>query len=124
MADNNDLILLDIGGRKRQLRFNHSALKLWAAETGKDAGDFDPNGLTPDVMELILYCMLQVEATKRQEDVSREQVAEWMDDLPLTVVYGSIMAAVVAAFPEIKGPQRPAQGKKRPAQGKKPQAKK
>ena len=50
MADNNDLVLLYIGGRKRQLRFTHSTLKLWAAETGKSASDFDPNGLPPDAM--------------------------------------------------------------------------
>ncbi len=124
MVDNNDLILLDIGGRKRQLRFNHSALKLWAAETGKSAGEFNPRNMTPDSMELVLYCMLQTEAAKRQEDVTREQVAEWMDDLILSVLYNKIVSALVASFPEPAGPQKPAQGKGKPAQGKKPQTKK
>lgn len=120
MPDNNDLILLDIGGRKRQLRFNHSALKLWAAETGKSAGDFNPTALTPDAMELVLYCMLQTEATKHQEDVTREQVVKWMDDVPLALLYERIMMALVVSFPESPGPRKPVPHKKQQAQGKKP----
>lgn len=118
MADNNDLILLDIGGRPRPLRFNHSALKVWSAETGKEAGEFQPSRLLPDDMEFILWCMLFVDAAKRDETVTRERVVEWMDELPLTELYGKIMGAIAAAFPPAKDPQKPVPAKKVPAQGK------
>ena len=68
--------------------------------------------------------MLQTEAAQRQEEVTREQVAEWMDDVPLSMLYSKIMEALVMSFPAPARPQKPAQGKKNPAQGQKPQAKK
>lgn len=101
--DNNDTVILRLGGKDRELRLSHSVLKKFLAKNEISMDGFDEAVEGYQGLCDLLLLMIQ----RKDPDVTEAQLDDWLDadDIRLGEVFGKVSDAISAAFedPDLKG---------------------
>ena len=86
MAKNNDVVYINLGGRERELRFGHKAIKTMQAISGLSIeklseGNDGEGGFDFNTLETMIFCGLQSDARKNGEVLKLEDMEDWIDEL-------------------------------------------
>lgn len=81
MAKGNDVVMINIGGRERELRYGHKALKQFQAVSGVGLEDIGKGGFDLDTVEKLIYCGLLSDARAHGEALSLEIMEDWLDEV-------------------------------------------
>jgi hypothetical protein len=82
MAKNNDVVIINLGGRDRELRFGHKALKNFQAISNIGLEEIGQGGFDLETIEKLIYCGLLSDARKQGENLKLEDMEDWLDEVP------------------------------------------
>lgn len=95
MHDNNDAILLELGGRSYALKCTHSVLKNFSRRTGLSMVEMGSQIMRYDVASVMMWCMLQ----RCDSALTEAQADALLDALPPQEIITLVSEAITAAFP-------------------------
>lgn len=95
MHDNNDAILLELGGRTYELKCTHSVLKNFSQRTGLSMVEMTNQIMRYDVASVMMWCLLQ----RCDKALTEEQADALLDALPPQKIITLVSEAITAAFP-------------------------
>lgn len=99
MAKNNDVVILKIGGRERELRFGHKALKTFQSISGIGLEELGQGGFDLDTIEKLIYSGLLSDARKHDEIIKLEDLEDWLDEVEeYQVIIDKMTQALANAF--------------------------
>ena len=81
MSKNNDVVILNIGGRDREIKFGHKALKTFGAISGIGLEEIGKGGFDLDTVEKLIYCGLLTDARHHGEMITLEDMEDWLDEI-------------------------------------------
>ena len=95
MHDNNDAILLELGGRTYELKCTHSVLKNFSRRTGLSMVEMTNQIMRYDVASVMMWCLMQ----RCDSALTESQADALLDALPPQKIITLVSEAITAAFP-------------------------
>ena len=95
MHDNNDAILLELGGRTYELKATHSVLKNFSRRTGLSMLNLDAQVAHYDVASVMMWCLLQ----RCDNALTEEQADALLEALPPKKLITLVYEVIAVAFP-------------------------
>lgn len=97
MHDNNDAILLELGGRTYELKCTHSVLKNFSRRTGLSMVEMTNQIMRYDVASVMMWCLMQ----RCDSTLTEAQADGLLDALPPQKIITLVSEAITAAFPPV-----------------------
>lgn len=95
MHDNNDAILLELGGRTYELKASHSVLKSFSRRTGVSMLELNARVSHYDVASVMMWCLLQ----RCDNTLTEEQADGLLEALSPQKIITLVFEVITAAFP-------------------------
>ena len=95
MHDNNDAILLELGGRTYELKATHSVLKNFSRRTGVSMLELNARVSHYDVASVMMWCLLQ----RCDNALTEEQADALLEALSPQKIITLVFEVITAAFP-------------------------
>jgi hypothetical protein len=94
----NDVVFIELGGRLRELRFGHKALKSYQAISGKSLESIGDGGFKLEDIEQLIYCGLLADGHKNGDPLKLEDMEDLLDAMPLQETIDKMTEALNASF--------------------------
>lgn len=96
----NDVIIVNWGGRQRELRFGHKAQKTFERLSGKPMQQLDTDTLGGKELEMLIYCFMISDAVKHSENLKLEDMEDILDEVtPYSDILRVMGEVIEATFP-------------------------
>lgn len=97
MHDNNDAILLELGGRTYELKCTHSVLKNFSRRTGLSMMSLDAQAAHYDVASVMMWCLMQ----RCDSALTEAQADALLEALPPKKLITLVYEVIAVAFPPV-----------------------
>ena len=97
MHDNNDAILLELGGRTYELKCTHSVLKNFSRRTGVSMLELNAHVSHYDMAAVMMWCLLQ----RCDKALTEEQADALLEALPPKKLITLVFDVIAVAFPPV-----------------------